>query len=266
MRVSLNFTRVYAFHRVLFLKCSFATSRLLLCAKLSAMTQGNRNTNSYDSTGRFLLVFVRAISWIILLLITGTACHSVKDNNETESNIIVINAPANGRVKRIVTPEGVHVSQGTPVIEIAVRSNAAATTTNPAESREAQAIRDYKAADAEIEAARAEAVRHGGEVERLTPLVASGEASQGQLDGERALYENAQRRLQQAQEAKRNAEGGLLAARQPGLNRGNLVSPGPGEQVVSALATSAGTVAIISARVGDEVKVGQPLATVRADR
>jgi len=204
---------------------------------------------------------------LVLLLLHGAGCRSVQNNNDaSEADIIVINAPATGRLKRIVAPEGVHVSQGAPVIEIAVRNDAAATTPNPTESREALAIRDYKAADAEIEAARTEAVRHEAEVQRLTALVASGEASQGQLDGERALYENAQRRLQKAQEAKRNAEGGLIAARQPGLNRGNLVSPESREEIVSAVTTAAGTVAIISARVGDEVKVGQPLATVRVDR
>jgi multidrug efflux pump subunit AcrA (membrane-fusion protein) len=204
---------------------------------------------------------------ILILLLTGMACRSVSDNdNGSAPGIIVVNAPATGEVKRIITPEGVHVNQGAPVIEIAVKNETAAKTPNPGESAEAQAVRNYKAADAEIEAARAEAVRHGAEVDRLTPLVDSGEASQGQLDGERALFEAAQRRLQQAQDAKRTAEGGLIAARQPGLNRGNMITPESGAQIVSAVATSAGTVAVISTRVGDKVKLGQPLATIRADQ
>jgi multidrug efflux pump subunit AcrA (membrane-fusion protein) len=203
----------------------------------------------------------------IVLLLTGVACSSTKDgDNTTAPGIIVVNAPATGEVKRILTPEGVHVNPGTPVVEIAVQNDTVATTAKPGENAEAQAVRNYKAADAEIEAARAEAVRRGAEVERLTPLVASGQASQGELDGERALYEGAQRRLQQAQDAKRTAEGGLLAARQPGPNRGNISTPQPAAQTVSAVATSAGTVAVISVRVGDKVKVGEPLATIRADR
>jgi multidrug resistance efflux pump len=209
----------------------------------------------------------RILACVILLLLTFTACSSARENdNASAPGIIVINAPASGEVLRIVTPEGVHVNQGTPVIEIAVQNSTVATTTKPGESAEAQAIRNYQAADAEIEAARAEAVRHGGEVERLTPLVASGQANQGELDGERALYEGAQRRLQLAQNAKRNAEGGLLAARQPTLNRGNTITPEPAAQTVSAVATSPGTVAVISARVGEKVKLGQPLATIRADQ
>jgi multidrug efflux pump subunit AcrA (membrane-fusion protein) len=213
-------------------------------------------------------VLFRVISWIVLLLLTGVACSSVKDNdNAGAPGIIVVNAPATGEVRRILTPEGVHVNQGAAVIEIAVNNQTSATT--PGESTEAQAVRNYKAADAEIEAARAEAVRHGAEVDRLTPLVASGEASQGQLDGERALYEGAQRRLQQAQDAKRKAEGGLLAARQPDLNRGNRGSIAPSGSrgtIVPAMATSAGTVAVISVRVGEKVKLGQPLATMHADQ
>jgi multidrug efflux pump subunit AcrA (membrane-fusion protein) len=206
------------------------------------------------------------LACIILQLVTGMACSSVKDNDNTSARgIVVINSPASGEVTRILTPEGVHVNQGTPVIEIAVQSSTVAATPSLGESAEAQAIRNYKAADAEIEAARAEAVRHGAEVERLTPLVASGQASQGELDGERSLYEGAQRRLQQAQDAKRSAEGGLIAARQPGLNR-EIVPPQSGAQIVSAVATSAGTVAVITARVGDKVKPGQALATIRADQ
>ena len=117
------------------------------------------------------------------------------------------------------------------------------------------------------EAARAEAVRHDAEVQRLTPLVTSGEASAAQLEGERALFEQAERRLQQAQEAKRNAEGGLLAARQPEQNQVSVpLASAPREKLVSATASSAGTVSVINARVGERVKEGQPLATLRADQ
>ena len=177
----------------------------------------------------------------------------------------MVNAPAAGVVKRILTSEGIRINQGTPVIEIEVPSQMAAAAPSPGQDAVSQAVRSYRAADTEIEAARAEAVRHGAEVERLTPLVASGEAPQGQLDGERALYEGAQRRLQQAQDAKRRAEGGLLASRQPGLNR-SPVQQSPRAQVVSAVAPSAGTVAVINVRVGEKVVMGQPLATVKADQ
>jgi multidrug efflux pump subunit AcrA (membrane-fusion protein) len=212
----------------------------------------------------YLFVPRRVISWIVLLaLLAAASCRSSGNKNTSDAGIIVVNAPATGIVKRILAAEGVHVNSGTPVIEIAVQTEGTNPGQMPAESAEGQAVRSYKAADAEIEAARAEAVRHGAEVDRLTPLVAAGDASQGQLDGERALFEKAQRRLQQAQEAKKLAEGGLISARQP--NQGNN-APALRQEVVSAAATSSGTVSVIAVRVGELVKAGQPLATLRADQ
>jgi multidrug efflux pump subunit AcrA (membrane-fusion protein) len=200
---------------------------------------------------------------LLLSLLIATACSRTTDNGSAnEGNVIVVNAPATGVVKRILVAEGVRVNAGTPIIEITSQADVPAVGQKPVESAEGQAVRNYKTADSEIEAARAEAVRHEAEVARLTPLVASGEASQGQLDGERGLYEQAQRRLQKAQEAKRIAEGGLIAARQPGQVQGNK-SPAIQGRVVPALTTSAGIVSVIGVRVGEQVKVGQALATLR---
>jgi multidrug efflux pump subunit AcrA (membrane-fusion protein) len=56
----------------------------------------------------------------------------------------------------------------------------------------------------------------------------------------------------------------LLAARQP--NQPQQVNiPTPREQIVSALSSSPGKVAVINVRVGDLVKQGEPLATIRVD-
>lgn len=201
----------------------------------------------------------RLVAWGLVTSVLGMACSSKPQGD----GIIVVKAPAAGVVKRILASEGIHINQGSPLIEIELPSQMGAALPSAGQA-ESQAVRGYQAADAEIESARAEAVRHGAEVERLTPLVASGEAPQGQLDGERALSEGAQRRLQQAQEAKRRAEARLLAARQPGLNksRGQQASP---PQVVSAVASSAGTVAVINVRVGEKIVMGQPLATIKSE-
>jgi multidrug efflux pump subunit AcrA (membrane-fusion protein) len=206
----------------------------------------------------------RAFLFMLLALLTATACSRTGNENANDENVIVVNAPSAGVVKRILVAEGVQVSAGTPIVEIAVRTESGVVGQKPAENAEGQAVRSYKAADTEIEAARTEAVRHEAEVARLTPLVASGEASPGQLDGERGLYEQAQRRLQQAQDAKRAAEGGLIAARQPSQVQGNNSSPIQ-EKVVPAIATSAGVVSVIGVRVGEQVTLGQPLATLRGN-
>jgi multidrug resistance efflux pump len=200
-------------------------------------------------------------------LLVSSSCQSNGGGtgNEAARGIIVVNAPAAGEVRKVLVREGMSVNEGAVIVEIAVRSETPLVTPSPGESAESRAARNFKAADAEIDAARAEVVRHQAEVERLTPLVASGEASQGQLDGERALYERAQQRLQRAQETKRSAESGLLAARQPDQKQNNTAPLAPLEQTVAARATSAGTVTAVSARVGDRVTAGQPLATLRAD-
>lgn len=201
------------------------------------------------------------------LLVVSSACGSGGGGEESAARgIVVVNAPAAGEVRRVIAREGMVVNEGAPIVEIAVLTEGPRPTPSPGESAETRAAGNFRAADAEIEAARAEVVRHDAEVRRLTPLVASGEAPQAQLDGERALFERAQQRLQQAQDAKQRAEGELRAARQPGPNQTGPVGPAPPrEQLVTAVASSAGTVSVVNVRVGERVKAGQPLATLRAN-
>jgi multidrug efflux pump subunit AcrA (membrane-fusion protein) len=204
-----------------------------------------------------------------LLLVASAACQSGGSTANSEaSGVVIINAPATGEVRRVLAREGMTVSEGTPIVEIAVQNETQAPTPTPGESAEARAARNFKTANVEIESARAEAVRHEAEVQRLTPLVSSGEASPAELEGERALYERAQQRLQQAQDAKRKAEGGLLASRTAEQQQPGSIAPPPAplEQIVTANASSAGTVSVINARVGQRVKLGQPLATLRANQ
>ncbi len=208
------------------------------------------------------------LAFSFLLLAFAPGCRSTKDGGAGGASIIVVNAPSAGVVRRVMVAEGVRVEAGAPIVEIAVLSETPSVRPSPGESAESLAVRNVKSADAEIEAARAEVVRHEAEVARLTPLVASGEASQAQLDGERALYERAQQRLQKAQEAERSAQSSLLAARQPGAaaqSNNTASAPAPREQIVAAQASSAGTVRVISARVGERVREGQPLATLSTD-
>jgi multidrug resistance efflux pump len=202
----------------------------------------------------------------IALLSLLAACRSSQTSEETQQyGVIVVNAPAAGEVRRILVSEGVQVSAGAPIVEIAVQEQTQATMPTPGESAESRAARSIKSSQAEIDAARTEVVKHEAEVQRLTPLVASNEASPAQLDGERALYERAQQRLQKAKDAEQQAETGLRVARQPGAQSSVTQQSTPREQIVVARATSAGTVAVISARVGARVTSGQPLATLRAD-
>jgi multidrug resistance efflux pump len=183
------------------------------------------------------------------------------------AGVVVVNAPAAGEVRRVLVGEGAHVGEGAPIVEIAVRDERAAAQTQPTEDPQARAARSVTSAQTEIEAARAEVVRTQVEVQRLSLLVAAGQASQGELDGANALYNRAQQRLQRAQESAQGAQSGLIAARQPqqqgAASAARVVTT---ERIVEARATSAGVVSVVNARVGDHVTMGQPLATLRADK
>lgn len=218
------------------------------------------------SSPRQTLKIVALYALVLSAFGAGTSCRSSQTSDANQQyGVVVINSPAAGVVRRVLVNEGTQINAGTPIVEIAIQEQTPALTPSPGESAEAQAARRVTASGAEIDAARTEVVKHEAEVLRLTPLVAAGEASQAQLDGERALYEQAQQRLQRAQEAEKQAQTGLLAARQPGAQASAAQQPASRERIVVATATSAGTVSVINTRVGDRVTSGQPLATLRTD-
>ncbi|HEX8178289.1 MAG TPA: hypothetical protein VF525_01980 [Pyrinomonadaceae bacterium] len=192
----------------------------------------------------------------------ATGCGGTRED-ETAAGVIVVNAPATGEVRRVLVREGAPVNEGEALIEIAVSKGQVSAQPTPTEDPQARAARNVTAAQSETEAARAEVVRTEIEVQRLTPLVAAGQATQGELDGARAQYDRAQQRFRQAQEAAQSAQTGLLTARQQPANTTPAIMK-PIVEIVAARASSAGTVRAISARVGEHVNAGQPLATLRA--
>ncbi len=196
---------------------------------------------------------------LLLLLVISPACKSAE--SEAEHGIIVVNSPATGEVRRIISREGAVVNQGAGIIEIAVKSDVKDTQQSPADNPQARAVKNIESSQSEVEEARKDVIRTEVEVQRLTPLVASGNAPQAQLDGARAEYDRAQQRLKKAQASAQDAQAGLVAARQPSLNPTPLA---PTEQIVTAVASSAGTVTAISVQVGARVTAGQPIATLRS--
>ncbi len=200
--------------------------------------------------------------WLMMCALCALSGCQTRSTNDA-GGIVVVNAPSAGQVRRVLVREGVQVGKDEPLIEIAVREEGQPTPRVQTEDPQTRAARSVTAAQTEIEAARAEVVRTEVEVQRLTPLVSAGQATQGELDGARALYDRAQQRLRQAQDAATGAQSGLTAARQQALNAPAQTMATPTERIVAARATNAGTVSVISARVGDQVTVGQPLATLR---
>src|ERR1044072_9107485 len=138
----------------------------------------------------------RILSALLLFaLVVSSACGSKEGGGEETGGVIIVNAPAAGEVRRVLVNEGAQLKKGDAVVEIAVNTQSPAAAATPGEDPVAAAGRNIAAAQAEIDAARAEVVRAEVEVSRLTPLVAAGQASQGELDGARATYEPAQHRL-----------------------------------------------------------------------
>ena len=206
-----------------------------------------------------------ALTIVMLATASSSACRSQvsRSDNQPAQGVIIVNAPATGEIRRVLVREGMAVNKDAPLVEIAVRIEAPNTTPSPTEDPQARAARNIQASNAEVEAARAEVVRTEVEVQRLTPLVATGQATQAELDGARAQYERAQQRFQKAQESQRGAQSGLIAARQQSQNSSQATTVST-EQIVTARASSAGTVTVINAEVGQRVAAGQALATMRA--
>lgn len=224
---------------------------------------GQRTWPSTLSQKRALRIALCALA-LVVLAAASSACRSqVSSDNPEAQGVIIVNAPATGEIRRVLVREGMSVNKDAPLIEIAVRSEAPNAAPVPTEDPQARAARNIQASNAEVEAARAEVVRTEVEVQRLTPLVAAGQATQAELDGARAQYERAQQRFQKAQESQRGAQSGLVAARQQSQNSSQAGSV-PTEQIVTARATSSGTVTVINAQVGQRVVAGQALATMRA--
>ena len=199
-------------------------------------------------------------------LVLSAACQSQTGGGGDSRGIIIVNAPATGEIRRVLVREGMPVNEGAPIVEIAVRTEGAPSAPQPqAEDPQARAAREIRSSQAEVEAARADVVRKEVEVQRLSSLVATGDAPQAQLDGARAEFEQAQRRLQQAQSSAQSAQTGIATARQQAQNP-TTPTQTFSEQLVTARASSAGTLSVINAKVGDRVTAGQPLATLRASQ
>jgi multidrug efflux pump subunit AcrA (membrane-fusion protein) len=207
-------------------------------------------------------VIQRGLFGLLLLTLTfGAACRSSKTGTDggTPPGLIVINAPVTGEVRRVLVSEGVTVSEGTPILEIAVREGV--VTPNTADPR-AKAIESVRVASAEVTAAEDEVERASVEVQRVEPLVASGAAPQAQLDAARAQYQHAQERLQNLRSKQQNAQDNFVA--QQGTDQPS-ARPAPSERIVPVRVPSAGNVRAISVRPGQHVTEGQPLATVSSN-
>ncbi len=199
---------------------------------------------------------------LILLFVCGgmIATESCRQSSETgnAANLFVVNAPATGKIRRVLVSEGSEVAENAGIVEIVVASNAPVSI---GESSLERARRETQNTQAETKAAEAELERASIEVQRVEPLVASNSAPSAQLDAARAQYQTAQDKLDSARRRGQTSQTDL-AVRQGG----NLASAtqSANENIVVARASVAGNLRVISASVGQTIKAGQPIATIAA--
>ena len=202
-----------------------------------------------------------AASLVAAFLLT-LATAGCRGSGRNEGDVVVVNAPVAGEVRRVLVSEGAEVSGGATIIEIAVQEGLPPQPQSPAGDPQAQAQADLDAVRKEVTAAEAEVKRALVDVQRVEPLVASGYASQSELDAARARHQQAQMRLDSLREKAQRAQDNLTFQRGRGSSAPDAL---PREKIVPIRVTASGTVRVISARVGQRVSAGQPLATISPD-
>lgn len=202
-----------------------------------------------------------AFTLIVASLVGATSACRKTDEVSGANNLVVINAPVAGQVRRVLVREGTFVGNGTAIIEIAVRTPAAGTQGSQADqqrqSRAAVETNLKEVAEAEADVQRALV-----EVQRAEQSVASGFGSQAEVDAARARFLLAQQRLDGLREKAQTARDNLTFQR----GRGSSNSEAPREEIVTVRVAASGTVRAISSRVGQQVAQGQPLATLSTDK
>jgi biotin carboxyl carrier protein len=201
-------------------------------------------------------------SALLIALVVCQACDGGRNNSQ---GIVVVNAPAGGEIRSVFAREGMNVVEGQTIGEIAISPTAQSTPAVGPDEKQTQPPINIEGIQAEIEVTRREVVRYQVEVQRLTPLVSSGQATQAELYAAVALYERAQQRLERLKTAAQQAQSRLLAERQQTPNP-SIVTPSPVEQIAVVRAAATGTVSALNMKTGERVVVGQPLATIRTQQ
>jgi multidrug resistance efflux pump len=201
---------------------------------------------------------MRTLTVAFLFAVSFAGCGRLNGPDANRpSGIVVVNAPVAGQVRRVLVNEGSAVTPDTPILEISIQPAQVAGQSTPDAATRAR--NSYRAAEGGIAEARSEAERAAVEVQRVSSLVSSGSAPQSQLDAARAQYQAAQQKLQNAEAAARGAEA-RIAAPQTSSNVSS--TPAVEEQIVTVRAGTTGTVGALNATPGQQVTLGQPLATV----
>ncbi len=191
---------------------------------------------------------------LLIILATLIACGSRTTNrNTTRDNLIVVNAPAAGTVRRVIAREGLPVREGATLLEIAIETPIAVTNQNDSMTEAAERARQIAQAQTRVSAATRSKERTAVEVARVEALVAAGLAPQSQLDAARAEYQRAQEQAQAPPIAV------LTPTTRP------TIAPDTEARIVVVRVPASGTMRVISVKTGDRVSANQPLATLTVE-
>ncbi len=202
----------------------------------------------------------RALSFVLtgVLIVSGAACGSSGENADTPPGLVVVNASRTGTVKRVLVSEDTEVAENAVLIEIAVPTNNTNPPTNsnrpPVDNQMQNQGRAIADAEQQLQSAAVE-------LQRIEPLVASDSAPQAQLDAARAVYQQAQERRD---ELRRSAQNPQI---NPVLPQSSINSEqNAPENIIAVRAPVAGNVRVLSTRIGQPVRAGEPIATISTAR
>ena len=181
-----------------------------------------------------------------LMVVLIAAC---RGRESEPGRSVVVNAPVDGIVRRVVVDPNAAVEKDAAIIEIAVQP-AHPVASNPPDAA-ASRVKDATA-QTDLASAEGEANRIAADVRRIEPLVKRGLASQSELDKARSQSLDAQERLRLARSKADSAA----------ADRNRTASISANEEILVVRAPSAGTVQAVNVHAGEAVITGQPIATL----
>ena len=212
-----------------------------------------KNIFRYKRTqlNKILLVF------LVITTVFSAACQ-MKETSDTPENLVVVKAPSDGVITKVLVSEGAKIGKDAPIVEI--ETNSEILNAPPENDLSKSGAATILNAQKEVDTAQNEVERTSTEVQRMESLVVSKSAPQAQLDAARAVFQKAQETLQAAKEREKSRETQMLIEKSRGAatTTGTISPP----KIVTARVSDGGILKVLNVRVGQSVKAGQPLATV----
>ena len=204
------------------------------------------------------MIKVFHVFFLIFAIVFAAACQPEK-TADSSADLVIVKAPADGIISKIVVGEGAEVGENAGIAEIEVTEETSAAPPPENLNEQETAVQN---AQKEIENAQKEVEQASVEMQRVEPLAASDSIPQAQLDAARADFQRAREKLQAAREREKNRETQMLVNRSRETAADKTIRQ---TKIVVARVPVGGKLKVLNARIGQKVRMGQPLATVLPD-